>query len=755
MIPLLAASLMLRAQAGAAILPQRIATALPAEVLDWPGFRFLPAGPRSAPDLVPVPADWSRVKGSVAADAVVWRVKVVLLERTDRAHERGPGFVWPGHYGMLPPVVERVRRALPQLRALVAEATRGAVDLRFDVTEETEAISIDGGDLPAVVKGYLEPRINGGRYEAEDGQFRGPYTSALVIHPMGGEPPVLFDVQDTPVALVGLPDVDRPEVDGGLAHALWERWRLLADRRATQAGLPFPLKEAGLSPDWRAILAGADNPTDARLRLRAAARGPSALEPTTAPVAEGPLGPDTTVRIVKDPTRGSVLLVQEGGPLRGGGVALPKVQGIVIDVAKTPTFAFWMRSEARDPVVVGFRGKASFTAGLGRDVPFAYDGQWHRVKIDLRSVGPVVEDIVIGPDRPARAAMRDTIGPIVAWFSDMVATDEAPDAKPVPEPPSPTSTEVESRARWAALSGPGEERRALLKDSSEAVKANAASAALARPDPGDEAALIDDALYTFEPTVFTPALRALGNLKTPTAREALRRAVRIAAADRARGLAAEILAEGGDPRLVAEFVGLNQARSSAARRSAVRALGRIKGGEATLMRMAYLPQADPSIKLEATLTADPDDDYQGRKLLWSAVNETSDAVRLESLRRLSRSRVPEFRAEGLKGIHDDSVGVRVGLLQAWAAARDPAALPAIREALADRAPRVRATALAALAPFGESVEPKALPLDDPDPRVQIALVRLLSAKGVPLPKELRDRLRLSPDPEVRASIGPL
>ena len=750
MIPLLAASLLLRAQGEAGALPKPSPNPLPAEVLDWPGFKYLPAGPRSAPNLIPVAADWSKVKGALNPDAMPWRMKVVLLERTDRAHDRGRDFLWPSHYGMNPPVVERVRRALTQLRALVADETKGAVDLRFDVSEETEALSIDGGDLPEVVQSYLETRINGGRYEAEDGVFRGPYQSVLVVHPMGGESPKPFEVQDTPTALVGLPDVERIDVDGGLAEALRDRWRSLADQRARDAGLAFSLRESGPMPDWRAIAAGRDASTEERLRLRSASRAPAA-EIEAAPRAGGPIGPETTARIVKDPTRGSVLLVQEGGALRGGGMVLPIVEGAPLDPAKTSTLAFWMRSEALDPVVLQLNRHA---VRIGRDVPFAYDGGWHRVKIDLRPAGTKVDRVLIAPDAPSRAAGRDTIGPIAAWFSDFEASGEAPDPKPDAEAPSPTSSNAEARARWAATAGAGEERRALLKDASEGVRANAVASALARPDAADEPALIEDSLYTFEPTVFTPALKALGNLKTATAREALRRAVRIAAADRGRGLAAEILAEGGDERLVAEFVGLNQARSSAARRAAIRALGRIKGSEAALMRMAYLPQNDPSVKLEATRTADPNDDYQGRKLLWSAVNEPSDAVRLESLRRLASSNVPEFRAEGLRGVHDDSVGVRVGLLRAWAADPSPSVLPAIRDALDDRAPRVRAAALAALAALPGAVEPKDLPFDDPDPRVQVALLRLCAAKGIAIPAEVRDRLRKSQDPDVRAFAPP-
>lgn len=765
MIPFLVAALLLQNQGGAPALPTPSTTTLPTEVRDWAGFKYLPSGPRATPQAFATPGDWSKFRTEPAAEAAVWRMKVVILDRVDRAYDRGGDLVWPGHYGFAAPTIARIRRALPQLRALASHLSNGSVSLSFDIAEDPEMLSIHGGDLSDVVRRYLEPRINGGRYDAEDGVYRGPYQSVVVVHPVGEEPTQELEVQGTPVTVVGLPDVWNQEVDGGLAGWLANLWQRQVALRAHAAGMPIAdaasIDPAAIASEigWPAILAGRDASTEAR--LKSVATQAVTTQRLVQALGRGERGVDTTVKLTKDPVRGAVLTVEELGLIRSGGVALPLVAGHAIDVAATPTFAFWAKSEARDPIVLQFAphaegslidGGRTHVVRLGVDVPFAFDGQWHRVKLDLRPLAKV-ERILIAPDAKARVALKSTLGPIIASFADFEATNEAADAKPEAEAPSATATSPEARAAYAASAGPGDVRRTLMKDPSEAVRANAVAAALERPDPADEPLLIESALYTFEPTIFTPALRALGRVKTPTADEGLRRALRSAASDRARGLAAEILAESGDAKLVPQLIGLNQARSRAARISAVRALGKIPGGEAALMRMAFLPQDDPEIKLATTLTADVDDDYQGRKVLWSAVNEPSDAVRLESLRRLSYSKIAAFRSEGLKGVRDDSVGVRVGLLRAWAKASKPEFLPSIRLAMTDRSPVVRAAALDALAATGEAVELKDLPLDDPDPRVQLAILRLGKAKDIPLPVDTIARLRQSPDPAVRAAVG--
>lgn len=756
-ISLLAALLLTRPQAGAqGPLPAASANSVPDNVREWTGFGYLPTGSRTLPAVLPTSTDWSTLNMEVAPNAAVWRTKVVILRRVDRNQERGGKLFWPGHHDLPPASVTRVRRALVQLHSLAAALTKGSCNLVLDISEEADTLTTDRGDLTKVVEKYLAPRFNGGRYDAEDGIFRGPYQSVIVIHPLGGEGRET-EVHQTPVTLVGLPDVYGLDVDGGIATSLAQVWVDSVRRRAALAGfttwetgnldraLPLGTLESPLpyvpNGDWAPVLAGADDTTDARLKLQAFSPKPSGpLAAGIATLATASIGPDTNAHLADDPQRGKVLVVDEIGFYRAGGFSLPRpASGPSIDVSATPTLHFWMKSGSQDPVVIQVQtpDKGNVPYRLGVDVPFAYDDTWHPVSLDLKASGAKsVDGILIGPDAQTRASLRQTIGPITASFAEFKAGSDTPDARPAAENPSPNAITPEARAEWAATAGPGDARRLLFKDPSEPVRANALAAALAQPDPADEPVLIDSGLYNYDPTVFGPAIRALGNAKTPNADEGLKKILRTAAADRARGLAAEVLADTHDPKLVALILPLNQARSRAARLSAVRALGKIPGNESALMRMAFLPQDDPEIKLETTLTADANDDYQGRKLLWSAVNEPSDAVRLESLKRLSYATVKEFQAEGLKGVRDDSIAVRTGLLEAWALQPKKEFLPSIRLALTDKSPRVRAAALAALAANPEPIDEKDLTaaFADPDPSVARAVQALAKKRGIEAPK---------------------
>ncbi len=756
-ISLLAALLLMRPQAGAqGPLPAAATNSVSDAVRDWTGFGYLPAGRRTLPAVLPTSTDWSSLSSETSPTAAVWRTKVVILHRVDRNQERGGKLFWPGHHDLPPASVTRVRRALVQLHTLAAALSKGSCNLVLDISEENDTLTTDRGALSKVVEKYLAPRFNGGRYDAEDGVFRGPYQSVIVIHPLGGEGREI-EVHETPVTLVGLPDVYGLDVDGGLATSLAQVWVDSVRRRAALAGftswetgnldrtLPLGTLESPLpyipNGDWAPILAGVDDTTEARLKLQAFAPKPTGpLAAGIATLAPAPIGPETNAHLADDPQRGKVLVVDEIGFYRAGGFALPRpANGPSLDVSSTPTLHFWMKSSAQDPVVIQVQtpDKGSVAFRVGTDVPFTYDDAWHPVALDLKSTGAkTVDGILIAPDGLTRAGLRQTIGPITASFAEFKAGSDAPDARPIAENPSPNAITPEARAEWASTAGPGDARRLLFKDPSEPVRANALASALAQPDPADEPVLIDSGLYNYDPTVFGPAIRALGNAKTPTADEGLRKILRTAASDRARGLAAEILADSHDPKLVSLILPLNQARSRAARISAVHALGKIPGNESALMRMAFLPQDDPEIKFETTLTADVNDDYQGRKLLWSAVNEPSDAVRLESLRRLSYATIKEFQVEGLKGVRDDSIAVRTGLLQAWAAQPKKEFAPSIRLALTDRSPRVRAAALAALAANPEPIDEKDLTaaFADPDPSVAQAVRSLAKLRGIEVPK---------------------
>ncbi|RYG48769.1 hypothetical protein EON79_03515, partial [bacterium] len=190
----------------------------------------------------------------------------------------------------------------------------------------------------------------------------------------------------------------------------------------------------------------------------------------------------------------------------------------------------------------------------------------------------------------------------------------------------------------------------------------------------------------------------------------------------AKSEAAFALADSKDPKLAGEIMTLLANRSLQVRQSAAKALAQLPGREPGIIRTAFLRQEDPGIKLEVTMATDGSEETQAGKLRWSAVNEPSDLVRLWSAIRLIPSTIPQARTDGYSVVRDESVLVRVRLVEWMGAHPSEAHRPSLRLALTDRSPLVRAAAVTALkkqanGATDEELKPVA---NDPDPRVRAA-----------------------------------
>jgi HEAT repeat protein len=166
--------------------------------------------------------------------------------------------------------------------------------------------------------------------------------------------------------------------------------------------------------------------------------------------------------------------------------------------------------------------------------------------------------------------------------------------------------------------------------------------------------------------------------------------------------------------------------------------------------MAFLMQADPEIRLTATELANPSVDIVPRRMLWSLVNDTSDAVRFASFVKLMQTGNPKWTSEALKAIRDDSFWVRRQMVQYLQEHPSEEARGAIRQAVTDQDPGVRAGALRAFGALEKpvTIEEVSNVLEDKFPEVQMALIDLALKKGITLPKATVDMLKASPDPAV-------
>lgn len=324
-------------------------------------------------------------------------------------------------------------------------------------------------------------------------------------------------------------------------------------------------------------------------------------------------------------------------------------------------------------------------------------------------------------------------------ISSLTASKTGPEvAAPLPYvvQPAADSPSAEGRARWAYsadASDPVQQAKliSLLSDRQDWVKMNAAFALGKVKDSKIEAAL-SSALATLDPRVAEQCVLGLAAQETESAITAVSRQVMSAASEWSKLFVIRTLADRKDVRLAGLLSGVYASRSYQVRAEGARALGMMAGREPALLVSVFLQETSPTVRLMATRFANAELDPICRKVLFSAVNDPLDAVRIASYEKLLESSYEAFRAEGLKGIRDDSIYVRLALLERWRANPEEYLRPAIRLGVADSDPRVRAAALRAMAKLpgpvtGEEIGPA---VSDDDPRVVDALAELKRAKGL-------------------------
>lgn len=458
--------------------------------------------------------------------------------------------------------------------------------------------------------------------------------------------------------------------------------------------------------------------------------------------------------------RGSAFVIAEAGYTRVGGVILPAIS------AETPgtVLRFAIRSNSRDllairpiglpsPVEFVLGPADSMPAGIaspGKTVSLAFNPseEFQTVQIDLAPYGlqPGRGILVeIGAPLAARYLERREIGATVFAISGFSLGAAGT------EPLTPVSTEAneETVRAVAARNARGAELAAFLTDRSDHVILNAVAQVAERPTADLEPALIRLAGYV-NPRIATFALAGLEKLNSETARSAIRTLVSEAPFDANRLAASKILAKSRDPQVAGLISRLWAGRSWRARLGAVETLAGLPGEDPKLILMVFLNQVEPDIRLRVTELADPNVDLVGRRLMWGAVNDPSDAVRSASYRQLLRSRIDKYRTEGFGGVKDDSPAVRAEVVAAVGALGNEEGRGALRQAVTDPVAEVRAAALDGFGklPGAVSVEEIENTLRDARPSVQRSLVRLALAKKLALPADAIQRLRESRDPEV-------
>lgn len=477
----------------------------------------------------------------------------------------------------------------------------------------------------------------------------------------------------------------------------------------------------------------------------------------------------------RDPERGDVLEIKMGLFPRRGGIWLLGSPGgdVLFDAAKTPFLSLWVRAEKPEPLElrllgdgVNWNGAAWGLFGALRPpsetraqaaIPLKVgsDGAWRQVVIDLRkspSAGAAMPVLGICLVSSRHSGLLDVAQPAFepAVYVDGLAVSaqppgaETPAADPSALNPSPLSAVPMERALCAATIPDQPDAASLatllklLKDSNDRVRLNACATYRRISSAEAEQPLID-ALRSLDHRVSEQAALALAHQATESAWAAIRKTAEIGPFDFCREFAARALEEKKDPKTLGSLTVLFTAKSWRARAAGASAIASIQTPAAERSLLIFLYELDPAVRLAAIRSANPKSEEVCKRLLWHAVNDSSDAVRAASHIALLRSENAGHRREGGKGVRDDSVAVRLILLEHFRNSPSEDARGALRIAVTDASPTVRGAALRAFAvhPGTVSFDEVQNTASDPDPRVRTAFEELARAKGLRPPSKLR------------------
>ncbi|MBI5708219.1 MAG: HEAT repeat domain-containing protein [Armatimonadetes bacterium] len=457
-------------------------------------------------------------------------------------------------------------------------------------------------------------------------------------------------------------------------------------------------------------------------------------------------------------------IVSCGGFPRSGGVWLSGGQGTA-PIASGPfegAFSVWLKPDHPEPMVLAACGAGGERKVLGRlfgvlpnpaesQSTSAVDvleidptGGWQQVTVKVSlSEGEVWTGIALESD--PNAGCWEVTQP---FFDSKVAISEpilkagvgeslTPSAAPKALVPDAKSQNPFERALFAASApadaGPEivEALIGLLDDSKDVVVMNAV-AAFSRNRSDAAIPKLQRAFQNVNHRVSEQAAAALAFQGDGPARQILKRALEIGPYDFCREFAARQLASLKDDKMLIAMSILAVGPSWRARVAGAEAVGVLPGDGAAKTLMLYVKNADPGVRLAATLRANPAIEDVAKNMLYGAVNDESDWLRFQSATKLLESPLPGYREEGLKVVRDDSKWVRLLLLDYLRARPNESNRGALRLAVADASPEVRAAALMAFAAHPGKVEAAEVEgLDkDLDPRVQGAYAFLAAAKGI-------------------------
>jgi len=462
-------------------------------------------------------------------------------------------------------------------------------------------------------------------------------------------------------------------------------------------------------------------------------------------------------KIEDDAQRGRMLTVTEVGDVRNGHGVLP-TEG----EAKGSVLRFDVKTTSKDPisvVVLGSKGPVEIQLGTpdpaasdyNTDVstttfPLKSDGNWQTIQVNLEGKAEPGSLLLIAPPSSSRYYERRQLDPNVYTFAK-AAWQAAADGQI--STPASDSSELQTRA-LTVTKADTKTLLTMIDDRNDTVAMNVAARFQKIKSAEAEPGLIKLAASA-NPRVSQQAVLALQFQGTESAKTALRNILDNGVYETDRMFAAEAIAAENLPNSTGAISRLLAVPSWQAKVRALDLISKLASGDPDkAMMITFLLQDSPEVRLRATQLADPAFDLACRRLLYGAVNDSSDAVRAASYVQLLKSPTAKYREEGRKGIGDDSAAVRLIVLQALTEKPTEAERAVLQQAVTDKSPELRAEALRGFAkiPGNVQAEEFANTFKDTNPEVQLALVQLAISKKVSLPVEVVKELKSSPNAEV-------
>jgi len=672
-----------------------------------------------------------------------WKVKAVIMTRFDVLQKSQEGALLQRRSTLENSQVVASLEALAKFAAIADAYGQGRYKVALDVSIENEPMRF--GPINQIqpfddlfCQRYFGPRINGGSFESEDKVYRGPYDSVFFIHAgwkEDGQPHAR--VNGMRVSGIAYAPNDDMSAGQDLTVALLNRWC------ASINPAPGFIPRFGITPDGNLTNSGASalsfagrmaNPNRGRtttyeLLNRLELEKTKPAKPW-AEIASDPIGNLSSLGIQMPKTSDPIEIVDfNGKTYLYVGIDFADFVGRHLKPSLEPVAAGWFSDAA-----YAKHGDAFMVFALNANPGQISDRDLLGIKAEAVAMGD--ESIKEFPTRPGLSTAPVEGYDYIFKPSGDPASPEAKIAKAI------SLTDNSSQAEKSEVIE-------MLSAREDPVKLNAAQAFTRIKEPNAVKPLID-MVSGFNLRVVEIALRALQFQGGPEADAAIHRALVNGRYGYVQAVAASLTALRNDPKDSQYLAVLIASDSWTAWLAGARAIAQYDDKNAQTFLQGFIRMTDPAVRLEVTKGSNPTYTVPASNLLWTAVNDPSDLVRAAAYIKLIESSNASHRDEGYKGVRDDSILVRLSLLEYLRKTPKEMNRKALQTAVADADPEVRAAALAAFQALEGQVTIEEIQntLTDKDPRVQNALVELALAKKLTLPADTIATLRSSLNTQV-------